>query len=110
MNDGDVLSAGMAPRVAGTMLVALYDPASGRIRHLHHVFVHEGAAEVTESMAIEAANRIALALGHETSGLEAAVSRNPQDRTGPYRVDVETGEFVREPNEPHDLRQTGGPR
>jgi hypothetical protein len=51
------------------MVVALYVPASGRIRHLHQVMVHKGAAEVTEASAVDAAKAHAIRLGHDLAAL-----------------------------------------
>jgi hypothetical protein len=94
----DVVSAGVAAGVTGTMVVALYDPVSGRIHHLHHVLVHEGAAEVTEESAVDAAKAHASRLGHDPSALQVAVSGDPEHGRAPHRIAVDTGLFVRVPD------------
>lgn len=90
----DVVSAGAAGDVTKTMVVALYEPATGRIRHLHQVLVHEGAAEVTEASAVEAAQAHARRLGHDPAALQVAVSGDPEHGRSPHRIAVDTGRFV----------------
>ncbi len=102
----DVVSAGVAAEVTRTWVVALYDPASGRIRHLHHVLVHEGAAEVTEAAAVAGAQAHARRLGHEPGALRVAVSRDPEHGRAPHRIAADTGEFVHVPDA--DRRQGDG--
>ncbi len=91
----DVVSAGVAAEVTRTIVVALYDPASGRIRHLHQVLVHEGAAEVTDASAVEAAQAHARRLGHDPDVLKVAVSRDAAHGRTSHRIALATGEFVR---------------
>jgi hypothetical protein len=89
-----ISGAGSAPRSAKTLVVALYDGDSGRIRHLHVVYQHEGASDITEAVAVEAAQRHAARLGHDSGSLQAAVSTRPEHASTPHRIDIGNREFV----------------
>ena len=86
--------AGRAPAVVSTIVVALYDPDSGRIGHVHAVHQHEGASEVGEATAVERAQHHARQLGHDVERLRHAVSSDPEHGSTPHRIDVESGEFI----------------
>jgi hypothetical protein len=89
-----VSGAGSARPIARTIVVALYDPDSGRIRHVHTVVQHEGANEVSESVAVERAHEHARQLGHDVDGLRSAVSSELEHGSAPHRIDLESGTFV----------------
>lgn len=89
-----ISGAGSAPRSAKTLVVALYDGESGRIRHVHVVYQHEGARDITEAAAVEAAQQHAARLGHDSGSLQIAVSTRPEHASTPHRIDVGSREFV----------------
>lgn len=94
MREGLFSYAGRAPRVVATQVVALYDPATGRIHHCHTVHVHKGGREVSEKEAIEAAHRHARQCGHDTGHLKVKVSADPVHGHSPHAIDLRSGEFV----------------
>jgi hypothetical protein len=87
-------SAGDAPRLIRTKVVALYDTATGRIKHLHTAHTYEGAEDVTDTDAIARAQRNASALGHDIDKLSTAVSSNAKHASVPHRIDIASGHFV----------------
>jgi hypothetical protein len=88
-----VISAGDAPKVVSMLVVALYDPESGHIRHVHTAHHHEGAAELSESAAIEQALGHARQLGHDVDELSTKVSSRAEHAHA-HRIDLRTGVFV----------------
>ena len=74
-------------------LVAVYEPDSGTILHLHTVVVFEGGRPVSDDEATEAARAEAERLGHK-GDLGIKLSTNPQHGELPHRIDPSTGEFV----------------
>ena len=88
-----ISGAGEAPRVTSSIVVALYEPDSGRVVHLHTVHMHEGSREVDQSEAIEQAQRHAQTLGHEPDRLRIAVSTDAAHGQLPHRIDPATGRF-----------------
>lgn len=98
--------AGRAPKVVSTRVVALYDPETGRIHHLHTVHIHEGGRNVPEHEAIEAAHRHARKLGHDTARLKVKISTNAEHGHHPHVIDIARGEFVaRSPQPPGRLSE-----
>jgi hypothetical protein len=95
MNGSLVLYGGEAAKIVETTVVALYDPASGRIHHTHTVHVHEGGRRVPETQAIQAAYRHARDLGHECDRLTPTVSTHLEHGHLPHRIDPATKAFVR---------------
>jgi hypothetical protein len=89
-----IFSAGDAPKSVSTTVVALYDPASGRIHHVHTVHRHEGGEELSESAVIAQAQRHAKQLGHDVDHLNAKVSSRAEYGHVPHRIDLRTGAFV----------------
>jgi hypothetical protein len=89
-----VSGAGSAPPIVKTIVIALYDADSGRIRHTHTVLQHKGAGAVSESAAIERAHQHARQLGHDVAGLRSAVSSQLEHGSTPHRIDLESGRFV----------------
>ena len=94
MSEGPFSYAGCAAKVVATQVIALYDPATGRIRHCHTVHVHKGGREVSEKEAIEAAHRQARRMGHDTAQLKVKVSNDPAHGHAPHVIDLHSGEFV----------------
>lgn len=94
MKEGQFSYTGRAPMVVATQVVALYDPATGRIHHCHTVHVHKGGREVREKEAIEAAQHRARQMGHKTEHLKVKLSANPAHGHSPHVIDLRSGEFV----------------
>lgn len=86
--------AGKSAKVISTQVVALYDPQSGQIRHVHAVHVHQGGRNVPDSEAIEEAHDHARRLGHDTRRLKVKVSNRSEHAHLPHRIDTLTDEFV----------------
>jgi hypothetical protein len=85
--------AGEAPRITSSIVVALHEPDSGRVVHLHTVHLHEGAREVSQSEAIDEARRNAQTLGHAPDRLGVAVSTDAAHGQLPHRIAPATGGF-----------------
>jgi hypothetical protein len=86
-------SAGNVPTVDHVQVVALYDPATGKIRHLHMISTLTGAKPPAEADAIaEAKARAARHAGADK--LEAALSNDPQHALQPHSIDPATKAFV----------------
>jgi hypothetical protein len=94
VGEPSVVSAGDAPGAGRTIVVALYDPDSGRILHLHTVHLHADAANADDDAAVAEARHYAAMLGHDVDRLRAAVSDDPEHGTTPHRVDPATGLFA----------------
>lgn len=94
MDSQGIAGGGEAPRVSDVRVVALYDPQTGRIAHVHTVTVFEGGREVSEREAIETAKGQAERMGHRVEGLEVKVSRDPVHGRSPHRIDTASGEIV----------------
>ncbi|MCP2165547.1 hypothetical protein [Goodfellowiella coeruleoviolacea] len=84
--------AGNAPSVALTHVVALYDPADGRVVHLHHVVVLEGGRRISREEAERQAVVSARESGHESDGLRSRYLETPlPEGPGVLHVDTATG-------------------
>jgi hypothetical protein len=86
-------SAGEAPQVESTRVVALYESTTGRIRHLHSVTVLAGADAITEDEAIAAAKERAAKHHNDVETLAVATSEDPRHLM-PHRIDPSSGAFV----------------
>ncbi|KAA8884487.1 hypothetical protein F3087_33330 [Nocardia colli] len=93
MNETQWSSAGSAPAVESTLVVALYEPKTGQIRHLHSVTVFRGAQRTDEAEAIEAAKQSAAKYHDDAAHLAVATSDDPR-YLSPHRIDPSTGQFV----------------
>lgn len=86
---------GRFPKLVGTHTVALFDPKTGRVHHLHHAFIFEGQRP-TEAALEEAARRNAahprFQVKHE--GLEALHLKDAPLTKGPHRVDLQHRKLV----------------
>ena len=89
--------AGLAPRVEAVLIIALYQPESGRIAHMHTVTQLVGGRTVDQDEAIHAAREHAERIGHPVTELRVAVTSDPGHAVGPHRIDPQTGAFVRLP-------------
>ncbi|MFC9438191.1 hypothetical protein [Nocardia sp. NPDC057030] len=74
-------------------MVALYEPRTGQIRHLHSVTVFRGAQRADEAEAIEAAKQSAAKYHDDVPNLAVATSGDPRCLS-PHRIDPSTGQFV----------------
>lgn len=91
-------SGGTAPSIHTRHIVAVYDPADGRVRHLHHVLIFEGGRQVERASAEAEAMDNARQCGLDTAALRAIyVGDALPDEPGALRVDVGTGRLVVEP-------------
>ena len=89
--------AGLAPRVEALLIIALYEPESGRIAHMHTVTQLVGGRSVHQDEAIHAACEHAARIGHPVPELAVKVTSDPGHAVGPHRIDLQTGAFVRLP-------------
>jgi hypothetical protein len=94
--------------VTGVRIVALYEPDSGKILHVHTVTMFQGGREVTVSEAIEAALEHASRIGHMVERLQTKVSSNHEHSRRPHRIDLQTGEFV--PHHPPEFKIRAEPK
>src|SRR5437660_467534 len=99
-------NGGNAPKVSATHLVAVYDPADGRVVHMHHVLVMEGgkpvSAEQAEKEAVEHVKR----RGRDAGSLRTLLAeRHLHSHRGLFRVDVANQKLV--PME-HPVRRRSG--
>lgn len=90
----NIANGGKAPEVEDIHVVALYDPETGRIAHVHTVTVFKGGRGVTEKEAVEAAHAIARKSGVETAKLKVKVSKDPAHGRAHHRIDISSGNFV----------------
>ncbi|MFE9576409.1 hypothetical protein ACFYO1_08515 [Nocardia sp. NPDC006044] len=93
MNETQWLSAGSAPPVESTLVVALYEPETGKIRHLHSVTVFRGARGTDEAEAIAVARQSAVKYHDDAANLAVATTDDPRCLS-PHRIDPSTGRFV----------------
>jgi hypothetical protein len=91
------VQTGDAPKLKSVYAIALYDPNSGKIHHIHHVLTMEGSSPM-EPQEVEK-NVIATAkkLGHDVEKLKVLHTQDLQDLSGNYRVDVEKKTLVKLP-------------
>jgi hypothetical protein len=94
MTNENISSGGTAPKIANNHIVALYESASGKIRHLHCVTVFEGGASVSENQAVTDAQKAAAKFGHNVKDLKVKTSTDRAHAIRPHRIDVSTGNFV----------------
>lgn len=85
--------AGAAPKVKEVKAIAFHD-GSGRIYHMHHSIVLEGADPVSEDVLAAQAREEAKKSGVDVSKLTALRVTNVGDPHVMHRVDVKTGELV----------------
>lgn len=94
MKNQNISSGGNAPRIVDYYVVALYEPETGAIRHLHTVTVFEGGRRVDEGEAVQRAHEKANKAGHRTEHLKIKVSKDAAHGHRAHRIDLTTGEFV----------------
>jgi hypothetical protein len=85
-------------------VVALYDPESGRIVHLHTVTTLTGGTPPTHEAAIAEAKLRATRRNPHVDGLAVALSNDAEHGRLPHRIDPKTKAFVPLPPEPRGPR------
>ena len=91
-------STGEEPRVVRVEALAFHD-AAGRIRHMHHHVVLEGAAPRSIQDMLEEVKAHALAFNNDVRKLRVLHIKEPFNFSARHRVDVKKGVLVelREP-------------
>jgi hypothetical protein len=93
MNSSTV-SSSAAHEIAELKIVALYQPDSGKVMHVHVVTMFKGGRSVSEQEAVDAAYKHAARLGHVVTELKSKVSSDHLHASRPHWVDPRTSEFV----------------
>jgi hypothetical protein len=86
-------ATGQAPRIARVEAFAFHDPA-GRIRHMHHRIVLEGAEPRPEQAMLDEIRAHALERGVDLRKLEVLHVTTPFNPGAQHRVDVKKGVLV----------------
>jgi hypothetical protein len=86
--------AGSPQEIADVKVVALYEPGTGNIVHMHTVMTFKGGRAVSEKEAIEAAQKQASRAGHAVTRLKTKVSSNHEHAARPHCIDPKSGKFV----------------
>lgn len=82
-------TAGTAPKLSTSYTTAVYDPKDGRVVHLHHVIVFDGAKTIDRDQAETEAVALARRKGIDMQKLRAlTVESGHQIPRGKVRVDV----------------------
>lgn len=76
------------------IVVALYEPHSGYVKHMHTVTMFKGGRVVSEKEAVDTAHKEAASCGHSVAQLKTKVSSNYEHAKHSNRIDPKTGEFV----------------
>jgi hypothetical protein len=83
-----VMTQGRFPRCIGTHTVALFDPKTGHVHHLHHAFIFEGPRPSDAALeAVARRNAAHPRFGETSSSLEALHLHDAPLTRGPHRVD-----------------------
>lgn len=93
MNNPMFTSTGDAPRVVRIEALAFHD-ATGRIHHMHHHVVLEGAAPRSLQDMLEEVKAHALSLNKDVSRLRVLHIREPFNFSARHRVDMKKGVLV----------------
>ena len=86
-------STGETPRIVRVEALAFHD-SSGRILHMHHHVVLEGAAPRSIQDMLEEVKSHARELGNDVSQLRVLHIREPFNYSARHRVDVKKGVLV----------------
>lgn len=86
-------TTGRAPRIERIEALAFHD-AAGRIRHMHHAIVLEGAQPRSYEALVEDAKAQAKTLGVTLGGLRILHVQAPFSLAAQHRVDVKKGVLV----------------
>ena len=87
------VTTGHPPRIERVEALAFHDPA-GRIRHMHHSIVLEGAEPRPYQATVDEVMAHALALGNDLRKLRVLHVRTPFNLAAQHRVDVKKGVLV----------------
>jgi hypothetical protein len=93
MNNPMFTSTGDAPRVVRIEALAFHD-ATGRIHHMHHHVVLEGAAPRSLQDMLEEVKAHALSLNNDVSRVHVLHIRESFNFSARHRVDVKKGVLV----------------
>jgi len=85
--------------VEHVQVVALYDPNSGRIKHLHMVTTLSGATPLTQEEVIAEAKTRACRRNPTIDDLAVALSNDVEHGRRPHCIDPNTKAFVPLPND-----------
>ena len=88
------LSARLKPMSEHVQIVALYEPADGRITHLHMVTTLGEATPLSVEQAIDEARRRARRHVRNADDLGVALSDNPDHARALHRIDPASKTFV----------------
>lgn len=86
-------TTGEPPRIQRVEALAFHD-AAGRIRHMHHYIVLEGAAPRPYQSMLDEVKAQALTLGADLSKLRVLHITTPFNLSAQYKVDVKRGVLV----------------
>jgi hypothetical protein len=86
--------AGKMPEISDVHVVAVFEPGTGKVVHVHSVTVFKGGRSVSEGETIQAALARAAEAGHNTETLKTKLSKNPVHGQLSHKIDTKTGEFV----------------
>ncbi|MGA2688676.1 MAG: hypothetical protein ABSE85_11470 [Candidatus Korobacteraceae bacterium] len=89
-----VQTAGRSREVADVKVVALYEPDTGNVVHMHTVVAFKGGRILSEKEAIEEAYKQAGRLSQDLSTLKTKVSSNYAHALRPHRIDPKSGDFI----------------
>lgn len=89
-------ATGTAPRIQRIEALAFHD-AAGRIRHMHHFILLEGAQPRPYQAMLDEVTTQVLALGTDLSRLKVLHVTTPFDVGAQHRVDVKKGVLVELP-------------
>lgn len=87
------VTTGQPPRIERVEALAFHD-AAGRIRHMHHYIVLEGAEPRPYQAMLDEVMAQALALGNNLSKLSVLHVRAPFNLAAQHKVDVKKGVLV----------------
>ena len=92
-----IQSVGTVPAIASINAIAVYDPFDGRIFHMHHEVVFEGANRPKADELVRSAMDSARRLGCKTDGLKVLHVPNFRPGQKAFRVDPEKQVLVEVP-------------
>lgn len=101
--DDIFIQTGDTPSFKSIYAIALYSPTSGKIRHMYHVNILDGADPINQKMIQKEAIDDARKLGHQIQTLEILHIPDLRDSLGSYRVDVKKKVLINT-NEPEQKR------
>ncbi len=102
-------STGDAPRIVRVEALAFHD-AAGRIRHMHHHVVLEGAEPRSLKDMLEEVQAHALALDNDVGKLRVLHVKEPFNFSARHRVDVKRGVLVELTAPVRPLRAIAAPK